>query len=276
MFQFEPARRPRTPFGVAINMAELVYHSIVRSVRKTHNNAFVAILMNILQAVIMVLAFYVMFTILGLRGAAIRGDFLIYIMSGIFLYMTHIKALGAVVGSEGPASPMMQHAPMNTVISISSAALGALYIQVLSLFLILFVYHVAFTPFEVLDPFAAFGMLLVAWFTGAAIGIVLLAIKPWFPTFVSLFSTIYQRANMIASGKMFLANTLPSFMLAMFDWNPLFHAIDQARGFVFINYTPRYSSWEYPLMIGGILLVIGLMAEFYTRRNASLSWSAKR
>ena len=276
MFQFEPARRPRTPVGVAINMAELVYHSIVRSVRKTHNNAFVAILMNILQAVIMVLAFYVMFTILGLRGAAIRGDFLIYIMSGIFLYMTHIKALGAVVGSEGPASPMMQHAPMNTVISISSAALGALYIQVLSLFLILFVYHVAFTPFEVLDPFAAFGMLLVAWFTGAAIGIVLLAIKPWFPTFVSLFSTIYQRANMIASGKMFLANTLPSFMLAMFDWNPLFHAIDQARGFVFINYNPRYSSWEYPLMIGGILLVIGLMAEFYTRRNASLSWSAKR
>ena len=276
MFQFEPVRRPRTPVGVAINMAELVYHSIVRSVRKTHNNAFVAILMNILQAVIMVLAFYVMFTILGLRGAAIRGDFLIYIMSGIFLYMTHIKALGAVVGSEGPASPMMQHAPMNTVISISSAALGALYIQVLSLFLILFVYHVAFTPFEVLDPFAAFGMLLVAWFTGAAIGIVLLAIKPWFPTFVSLFSTIYQRANMIASGKMFLANTLPSFMLAMFDWNPLFHAIDQARGFVFINYNPRYSSWEYPLMIGGILLVIGLMAEFYTRRNASLSWSAKR
>lgn len=276
MFQFQPARRPRTPVGIAINMAELVYHSIVRSVRKTHNNAFIAILMNILQAVILVLAFYVMFSILGLRGAAIRGDFLIYIMSGIFLYMTHIKALGAVVGSEGPASPMMQHAPMNTVISISSAALGALYIQVLSLILILFVYHVAFTPFEVLDPFAAFGMLLVAWFTGAAIGIVLLAIKPWFPTFVSLFSTIYQRANMIASGKMFLANTLPSFMLAMFDWNPLFHAIDQARGFVFINYNPRYSSWEYPLIVGGILLVIGLMAEFYTRRNASLSWSAKR
>ncbi|MEM6309791.1 MAG: ABC transporter permease [Pseudomonadota bacterium] len=276
MFQFQPSRRPRTSIGVAINMAELVYHSIVRSVRKSHNNAFIAIFMNVLQAVILVLAFYVMFTILGLRGAAIRGDFLIYIMSGIFLYLTHIKTLGAVVGSEGPASPMMQHAPMNTVISITSAALGALYIQILSLVLILFVYHVAFTPFEVADPVGAFCMLLVAWFTGTAVGIVLLAIKPWFPTFVSLFSTIYQRANMIASGKMFVANTLPSFMLALFDWNPLFHAIDQSRGFVFINYNPRYSSWEYPLMVGCILLIIGLMAEFYTRKNASLSWNAKR
>lgn len=42
---------------------------------------------------------------------------------------------------------------------------------------------------------------------------------------------------MIASGKMFVANTLPNFMLAMFDWNPLLYTIDQARGFAFINYT---------------------------------------
>ena len=216
------------------------------------------------------------FRLLGLRGAAIRGDFLIYIMTGIFLYLTHSKSLGAVVGSEGPASPMMQHAPMNTIISICSAALGALYVQVLSLFVILFVYHVAFTPLEIDDPFGAFGMLVLAWFTGVALGLVLLAIKPWFPTAVSIFSTIYQRANMIASGKMFVANTLPGFMLAMFDWNPLFHAIDQSRGFAFINYNPRYSSWEYAFWVGVVLVMIGLMGEFYTRRHASISWSARR
>jgi ABC-type polysaccharide/polyol phosphate export permease len=51
---------------------------------------------------------------------------------------------------------------------------------------------------------------------------------------------------MIASGKMFVANTLPPAMLAMFDWNPLFHIIDQCRGFVFNNYFPRNSNWEYP------------------------------
>jgi len=142
--------------------------------------------------------------------------------------------------------------------------------------MILFIYHVAVTPFDLEQPFQAYGMLLIAWFTGCALGLVLLAIKPWFPTFVSIFSTVYQRANMIASGKMFVANTLPSFMLAMFDWNPLFHAIDQARGFVFINYNPRYSSWEYPLLLGVILVMVGLMGEFYTRKNASLSWGARR
>ena len=273
---FQSTRKPQSGLGTAVAMSEVIYHSIVRSVRKAHNNAFMAILMNMLQVVIFVMAFYVMFSVLGLRGAAIRGDFLIYIMTGIFLYMTHTKTLGAVVGSEGPASPMMLHAPMNTIVSICSAALGALYIQVLSLFMILFIYHVAFTPVVIDQPFPAFGMLLVAWFTGVALGLVLLAIKPWFPTFVSIFTQIYQRANMIASGKMFVANTLPGFMLAMFDWNPLFHAIDQSRGYAFINYNPRYSSWEYSMWVGIILIMLGLMGEFYTRRHASISWGARR
>ena len=273
---FQSTRKPQSSLGIIFAMSEVIYHSIVRSVRKTHNNAFVAIGLNLMQAVIFVLAFYVMFSVLGLRGASIRGDFLLYIMTGIFLYLTHTKSLGAVVGAEGPASPMMQHSPMNTIVSIASAALGALYIQVLSLFIILFVYHVAFTPLEIDDPYAAFAMLLIAWFTGCALGLVLLSIKPWFPTFVTLFTTIYQRANMIASGKMFVANTLPSFMLAMFDWNPLFHVIDQSRGFCFINYNPRYSNWEYSMWVGVILLMLGLMGEFYTRRHASISWNARR
>ncbi|WP_184564769.1 ABC transporter permease [Sulfitobacter undariae] len=274
---FQPIRRNHSSLTTVLTMLELIYHSIVRSVRKGHNNAFMAIGTNILQSVIFVMAFYVMFSILGLRGGAgIRGDFLVYIMSGIFLYMSHTKALSAVVGSEGPASPMMQHAPMNTIISICSAALGALYIQVLSLGLILFVYHVAFVPLEIEQPAAAFAMLLLAWFTGGALGLVLLAVKPWFPTAVGVISTIYQRANMIASGKMFVANTLPSFMLAMFDWNPLFHTIDQARGFAFLNYNPRYSDPMYALWVGLVLVMVGLMGEFYTRRHASISWSARR
>ena len=81
---------------------------------------------------------------------------------------------------------------------------------------------------------------------------------------------------MIASGKMFVANSLPSFMLAMFDWNPFFHLIDQARGFAFINYFPRNSNWEYSIYVTISLLMLGLMGEFYTRRHASVSWDARR
>ncbi|MFS4581573.1 ABC transporter permease [Phaeobacter sp. C3_T13_0] len=269
-------RHKRSRLSSLIAMGEVVFHSVARSVRSKHNNAFVALATNLMQAVLFVVVFYVMFSLLGLRGAAIRGDFLLYVMSGVFLFLTHTKAVAAVSGAEGPSSPMMQHAPMNTIVAILSAALGSLYIQVLSMFIILFVYHVAFTPIEIEEPIAAFGMVLLSWITGAAVGLILLVMKPWSPGTVGIFSTIYQRANMIASGKMFLANTLPSFMLSMFDWNPLFHCIDQARGFVFINYNPHFSNWQYACWVALVLIMIGLMGEFYTRRRASISWGAKR
>ncbi|ETX28509.1 ABC transporter permease [Roseivivax isoporae] len=276
MFQ---TTQPRTRIGSAYYLSEVVYHSAVRSVRKTHGNALMAIFMNILQAIVFVAVFYFMFSLLGLRGASLRGDFLLYIMTGVFLYLTHSKTLGAVAGAEGPTSPMMQHAPMNTAVAILAAMLSTLYIQVLSLFVILFAYDVVLNPgvlSEIHMPIAAFGMLLLAWFTGAAIGMVLLAAKPWAPVPVGIVTTIYQRANMIASGKMFVANALPPAMLNLFDWNPLFHAIDQARGYTFVNYFPRNSTWEYALWFGIVFLMIGLMGEFYTRKHASASWGARR
>lgn len=272
---FDP-RTTSTTFGGALETARLIYRTTARNVRKSHGNAVVGLMMNMLQTVLFVMAFYIMFTVLGLRANAVRGDFMLYIMSGIFLYMTHIKAMAAVTSADGVTSPMMQHAPLNTIIAISGAALASLYIQILSMLVVLTVYHVGFTPITIHDPVGAMGMVLLAWYTGVAVGMVFRAAKPWFPSIIGIFSTIYTRANMIASGKMFLANTLPGYMLVMFDWNPLFHAIDQSRGFVFINYNPHFTSIDYPIYVALTLVMIGLMGEFYTRKHASLSWFAKR
>lgn len=260
----------------AFQLAELIYHATVRHVRKDHGNALIGLCLNMLQTVMLVIVFYIMFQVLGMRGSAIRGDFLIYIMSGIFLFMCQSKALAAVMGAEGPASPMMNHAPMNTIVSLTSAALSSLYIQVLSMFTILLIYHVAVSPVTIDRPIPAFGMVLLSWFSGCAFGMVFFAMKPWAPGFTSLISQLYLRANMIASGKMFVANTMPGYLLVYFTWNPLFHTIDQARGFAFINYNPHFSNIPYPIYISILMIVVGLMGEFYTRRQASISWGAKQ
>ena len=127
------AHRPKSRTRTAFSMLELIYHSIVRDIRKDHRNAVVGLLLNLLQTFVFVSVFYIMFSVLGLRGSAIRGDFVLYLMSGILLFLTHNKAMGAVLGAEGPASAMMKHAPMNTIVAISAAALSSLYIQFLSL-----------------------------------------------------------------------------------------------------------------------------------------------
>ncbi|WP_300515340.1 ABC transporter permease [Aliiroseovarius sp.] len=273
---FQADTRYRTTTQSALGILEVIFFATARSVRKSHPNAIVGLAINMIQTMTLVFVFYIMFTFLGLRGVAVRGDFMVYIMSGIFLFMTQNKAMGAVLSSEGPASPMMQHAPMSTFVSIISNALGTLYIQILSVLLVLFVYNALTGSVAIDNPVGAFSMLLLAWFVGVSVGLCFLALKPWFPQFVSIASTIYMRANMLASGKMFLANTLPFYILKMFDWNPLFHVIDQSRGFAFINYNPHYSNTTYPLILACVLLVIGFMGESYTRKHASMSWGARR
>jgi len=272
---FRPAAR-RSNAASAFVMMELIFHAAVRSIRKSHGNAVVGLLMSIVQSVLMVLIFYVMLTLLGGRRIAIRGDFMLYIMSGVFMFMTHTKTLQAVASSDGPTSTMMKHAPMNTLVAIGSSALGALYQQVLSAATILFVYNTMISRITIDQPVETVGMFMLSWASGIGVGMIFKAATPWQPEFFSIATTIYARANMIASGKMFVANQMPTKKLVYFDWNPLFHTIDQGRGFIFLNYNPHYSSVSYPLIVTAVLVVLGLIGEHYTRKYASASWSAGR
>jgi ABC-type polysaccharide/polyol phosphate export permease len=65
-------------------MMEVIFHAAVRSIRKSHGNAVIGLLMAIIQSLVMVGVMVFMFTIMGARGSAVRGDFVLYIMSGVF------------------------------------------------------------------------------------------------------------------------------------------------------------------------------------------------
>jgi len=274
---FEARHHKSGLIAIALQTIALIYISTVRNVRKQHGNAVFAILLNIAQSLIFIGVFYLMFTFLGRGMPKIPGaDFLLYLMTGVFMFMLHNKSVGAVMSAEGPAAPMMQHAPMNTAISIASSALSALYLQILSILVIMLIYQVCYKPLVIEEPAKALCMLLLAWLSGCAVGLLLLGLRPWAPDAVKMIKTIYTRANMFTSGKMFIANTMPGWLLPIFSWNPLFHVIDQTRGFAFINYSPRYSSVDYPIYFSLSLIVIGMLGEFYTRKYVSISWGSRR
>ena len=126
--------------------------------------------------------------------------------------------------------------------------MSSLYSQLLSLFFVLFIYHVAVTPVVIDQPIGALAMLLVAWLSGVGVGMIFLAMKPWAPDAVKFLVSSYNRASMIASGKMFVANSLPSSMLVLFDWNPLFHTVDQARGYIFFALQPTLQFPNLPVL----------------------------
>ena len=274
---FAKPRHTRSGISGTLAFLEQVYFGTVRSMRKpSGRNAVLGLIGSMAQTVVFVMAFYFMFQLMGVRTSPIKGNYMLYIISGIAMFMTHNKAVQTVSKAEGPTFDMMQHAPMNTMIAVCLAALQSLYQQTITVGTILLIYHIAFIPVDIFNPIGLAGVFLLCWFTGVAIGMVFLALTPWHPPLVNILLMVYRRVNMLASGKMFVANALPSFMLAMFDWNPLFHCVDQARGMMFINYSPMHSNLSYPLKVALVAVVLGLMGEFFTRKRASMSWGSTR
>ncbi len=270
------ASKPKSTFSLLTGFVALTFHATVRKVREKHGNAIISILISISQSFMFVAAFYGLFFIMGARAMAIRGDFMLYLLTGVFAYMTHIQTVRGIMTAENSTNAMMQHAPMNTLVALLSSAFSILYIKILSLLAILLILHTVIAPVEIHYWPGALMMFIMSWASGVAVGIVFFAAKPWIPDIIDMIQMIYIRANMIASGKMFVANAMPTAILAFFDWNPLFHIIDQARGFVFVNYFPHHSSWQYPVYATLVLILLGMMLEAYTRRHASASWEARR
>lgn len=269
-------RRTDNLFQAAATTVALIYHMTVYKLRKGERSPIASLLMTMMRSIVMVGVFMVLYLVLGVRRSPLGGNFIVYIMTGIFMFMTHLQAVSAVMGAEGPTSALMKHTPMNPAIAIAASALAALYQQVIASIVLLLLVHTFIEPVVIDRPYACLGMLILAWFSGCCVGMVFRALRPWSPRAIGVISQLYRRMNMFTSGKMFVANTLPGFMLQMFDWNPLFHIIDQTRGYAFLNYSPHNSNLMYPIYVSLALAMIGLMGDFVTRNKVSLSWSAGR
>ncbi len=265
----------KTLFGASMSFMELLFHSIVRSARKSSGNATLGLGIEMLQSLIMLAVFFALFTVLGMKSAAIRGDFVVFLLTGIFLFLVHNKAVKSAMGAVAPIGGLTLHTPISSLLNILASILSGLYLQVLAFAIILLVVHILRGGLEFYNPAGLIFPFFMAWASGVAIGLMFGVLTPFAPKVVPMAAILYRRANMIASGKMLPANYMSASMVAWFDWNPLFHTIDQARGHAFVNYFPRYTNMEYPVYLSLTLVMIAMMIEFWLRKNMSDSWGKR-
>ena len=262
-------QRPRNSlFMEVMTFLELLYYTTVRDVRSETGNAALGLLIAVIRTVTLVFVFYILFEVVGMRGIALRGDFFLFLLGGVLLFFMHNGTIGKTIQAGSQVSPMMMHAPMTAVLRIMAANLSVLYIYTLSILIILVGTWVVTGELEIHRPGQTILPFLLAWASGIAIGLIFLLIKPFMPNMMKTISTVYMRANLITSGKFFVANMLPEKVLPFFDWNPLFHTIDQTRGALFVNYVPHNTSLTYPLLF----VAVGGVIEGSSRWAVSKSW----
>ena len=84
---FRPEVR-KSGFQRAMALFELIFHASVRHVRKAHGNAVIGLLTSIVQSMIGIGIMFMLSQLIGNTNAPVRGDRMLYIMSGIFIFLT--------------------------------------------------------------------------------------------------------------------------------------------------------------------------------------------
>lgn len=249
---------------------ELIFHSVVREVRTQSGNATFGVFKEVANMALFIAMFYAIYTFMG-RSIAIRGDFMMFLLTGVALMVVHMKAIASARGASKATAAIMQHAPMTVILSIASKAFAGLYLQGVAVIIIILVLWVFGMDLTVHNPKGLVLPVFFAWASGFAVGLIFMMISPLAPSAMATFTQVYMRAQMITSGKFIPAGYLPTALIGYFDWNPLFHCIDQARLATFVNYNKEVSSMSYPIWFTLIFLLLGLMGEFWSRKNLSKS-----
>ncbi len=260
----------KSMFFGALEFLDLIYHSIVREVRTQSGSATFGIMKEVGNIAVFLGLFYMVSVFLG-RGATIRGSLMVFLLSGIILFLTHTKAVGSVRSASNATSAIMMHAPMTVILSILAKAFAGLYFQFVAVAIVVILLWIFGADMYVHNPGGLVLPVFISWASGIAVGMVIMIIAPVAPAVVNTLSPIYQRAQMFTSGKFIPAAYMPTAMLGWFSWNPLFHTIDQARVAAFVNYNSDVTSMAYPIWFTLAAFTIGLMGEFWARKNLSKS-----
>ena len=113
----------RSGISGTLVLLKQVYFGHVGGMRKFSGwNAVLGLIGSMMQTVIFIMTFYFMFQLMGARSSPFKGNYMLYIISGIAMFMVHNTTVQAVAGAEGPTSGMMQHAPMHTICGMLGSA----------------------------------------------------------------------------------------------------------------------------------------------------------
>ncbi len=246
----------------------LVYSLVVRDLRSEHKNAALGILISVAQPLMMGIIFFGFMTLIGGRGSQIRGDALTFVVIGFIVFFTHIRTVSAV--SMALRQDMMNHQRLSPFLMICVKAISSFYKNLFALVIMLVLNYLLRDIWEMNDPLLFVSAMFWCWISGIAAGTVFLAINRYL-SWGTILHTTYIRIMFFTSGKFFVANSLPGTLRPYFDWNPLFHFLDQGRSAVFLNYTARTTDMTYAILVTLAVLVIGFLAEHHVRRHFNMS-----
>lgn len=255
----------------ALRFLDILRATIVHSIRRETGGSALGFVSALLRPLVLLATFWIIIEVMGVRGIAIRGNTVTFLLTGILPFLVHVETVTKVSMAVRKARSMLHHAPASIFVYVLAQALATLYLNLAAAILIWTVAELSGAGLGLRDPAGLMAPYMLAWLSGLGVGLVFLVIGHVAPTAAQVASTVYTRLQFFTCGKFWAANIMPPALVDYAVWNPLLHIIDQIRGAAFVNYTPQHTSLDWPVAFAIGSVVFGFMLEDRLRKGFSVS-----
>ncbi len=209
--------------------------------------------------------FAILFTIIG-RTSISGVPVALFLISGILPYKFFAKMLpqlSQAVEANKALFAYRQVTPIDPIITRLIIEIATFIVVYIILLAGLAWFGMDVWPDDILALLAATALLSLL---AIGLGLILCsAVSHWEDT-TKLLGMVMTPMFFI-SGILFCATMIPSQYWYLFDWNPIFHAIELSRDAMFASYTTPVGSWSYLGLCALVAISVGLMLYQVNRQR---------
>jgi capsular polysaccharide transport system permease protein len=219
-----------------------------------------AILQPLGSTLLIALAFSIM-----LRSPPLGTSFILFYATGTIPFRHYGAMSGAIAGAIASNRGLLAYPVVKPLDAVFAAAILT-FVTDAMVGIGIFTGVAAFTDADiVLDLAPVAGAFFLAALLGLGVGSVNCVLFGFFPTWKNVWSVL-SRPLFLASGILYLYDSLPTALQAILWWNPLVHVIGLMRSGFYGSYEATYVSVPYILGVAATLFLIG---GWLIRRHAA-------
>jgi capsular polysaccharide transport system permease protein len=155
------------------------------------------------------------------------------------------------------------------IVRVTDILYGRAFLEVIAGFITLVFIWIIFTLLGISpypdDPWQAVLAYLATIFLAIGIGTIVSVIATILPIFVTVYA-LMTILFYLGSGCLFVTPNLPDQIAIPMSYNPLVQCVEWMRTAYFDTYSDRLLDKEYLLTVASTCLVVGLLAEKYSKR----------
>jgi capsular polysaccharide transport system permease protein len=202
---------------------------------------------------------------LMLRTPPLGTSFILFYATGVLPFRHYAATASKVAGAINANRGLLAYPVVNPLDAVFAQAALAFMTDIL-VAVIVFAGIAAFTEADIsLDLAPATAAFVLAALMGLGVGTLNCVLFGFFPTWKNVWSVL-SRPLFLASGILYLFQSVPTPLQGVLWWNPLIHVTGLMRAGFYGSYDPAYVSVPYVLGVAGTLFLVG---GWLLRRHAS-------